>query len=35
MNEILVYLYNETGRKEDITLDKNIIDNLNDRQLFG
>jgi magnesium/cobalt transport protein CorA len=34
MNEILVYLYDETGRKEDITLDENIIDNLNDRQLL-
>jgi len=31
MNDILVYLYDETGSKEEIAFDENIIDNLNDR----
>jgi hypothetical protein len=34
MDNILVYLYDEAGSKEEITLDENIINNLNDRQLL-
>ncbi len=34
MNNILVYLYDETGSKEEVTLHENIVDNLNDRQLL-